>query len=283
MIEVNKLNFSYQKNKEFIKDMTFNVDKGEIFGFLGPSGAGKSTLQKILTGTIKDYEGNVKVDGEEVKNHKTEFYEKIGVVFEFPTLYAKFTALENMNYFASLYKNSRIDSIELLNMVGLKEFDNKKVSEFSKGMKTRLNFVKSLSHQPKILFLDEPTTGLDPANSRLIKDIILEQKKLGKTILITTHNMYLATEICDRVAFIVDGKIKALDSPKNLIMKSKKSVLRYSYCDGNIQYEKQTPLNETSNDKSLIRAINENLLVSIHSVEPTLEDIFIEMTGRCLD
>lgn len=283
MILVNKLSFSYQKNAEFIKDLSFEVNQGEIFGFLGPSGAGKSTLQKILTGIITNYQGNVLVDGEEVKKHNSDFYEKIGIVFEFPTLYAKFTAIENMKFFASLYKKPTLNSIELLNKVGLKEYANMRVSDFSKGMKTRLNFIKSLLHQPQILFLDEPTSGLDPVNSRIIKNIILEQKKKGTTILITTHNMYLATELCDRVAFIVDGKIKALDSPKNLIMKAKKSIIKYSYIDGNRQCEKETPLNETSSDTTLSKAINENLLISIHSIEPTLEDIFVEITGRCLD
>jgi fluoroquinolone transport system ATP-binding protein len=282
MIEIKNLSFSYSGTKPFIKDMNFSVAKGEIFGFLGPSGAGKSTLQKILTGILTSYDGSVRINNLEVKNHDNSFYEDIGIDFEFPSLYAKFTAIENLNFFGSLYNKVLIEPISLLRMVGLENDGNKRVSDFSKGMKSRLNFVKALIHQPEILFLDEPTSGLDPVNARVMKNIILDQKASGKTIILTTHNMHDAAELCDRVAFIVDGEIKVIDTPYNLMMSRGGSKLKYSYLEGTKELHRTTSLLETANDQTLSRLINENKLTSIHSCEPTLEDIFIEVTGRCL-
>ena len=187
MISVKGLSFSYTSSP-FIENMSFEVRKGEIFGFLGPSGAGKSTLQKILTGLLTNYRGSVKVNGIEVKNRDRSFYEEIGIDFEFPSLYEKLTARENLRFFASLYKKS-LDIHELLKSVGLLQDADKRVADFSKGMKTRLNFIKALLHDPQLLFLDEPTSGLDPSNARLVKDIILQQKAMGKSIVLTTHNM----------------------------------------------------------------------------------------------
>ena len=244
--------------------MSFSVSEGEIFGFLGPSGAGKSTLQKILIGMISSYQGSAKVNGEECKNHSKNFYENIGVDFEFPTLYEKLTARENLRFFASLYEKTP------------------RVTVYSKGMKSRLNFTKALLHDPKLLWLDEPTSGLDPTNSRIMKDLILAEKERGKTILITTHNMQDATELCDRVAFIVNGNIMALDSPHNLIMSRGAAMVTYTYLENGKEQEVHTPLQKISEDTLLQSLIKESRLRSIHSSEPTLNDIFMEITGRTL-
>ncbi|MBS4022528.1 MAG: ABC transporter ATP-binding protein [Dethiobacter sp.] len=166
------------------------MHKGEIFGFLGPSGAGKSTLQKILCGILRNYRGSVRVLNTEVKNRKDSFYENIGVDFEFPNLYGKFTALENLLFFSSLYGQKKQDPLPYLERVGLSADAQKKVSSYSKGMKVRLAFIRVIIHRPALLFLDEPTSGLDPAFARILKDMILEQKKEGKTIILTTHNMH---------------------------------------------------------------------------------------------
>lgn len=280
MIWVKALRFSYT-SRPFIENMSFDVRKGEIFGFLGPSGAGKSTLQKILTGLLTVYQGSVKVNGIEVKNHKNDFYEDIGVDFEFPSLYEKLTARENLRFFASLYKKS-LDADELLESVGLLQDADKRVSDFSKGMKSRLNFIKALIHDPKILFLDEPTSGLDPSNARRMKDIILKQKAMGKTIVLTTHNMYDATELCDRVAFIVDGSLRALDTPRNLIMAKGASIIRYAYLQDGKEKQREVPINRTGEDELLQKLLKDNRLLSIHSSEPTLNEIFVEITGRRL-
>jgi fluoroquinolone transport system ATP-binding protein len=280
MIYVKNLSFSYT-SKPFIENTSFEVKSAEIFGFLGPSGAGKSTLQKILTGLLTGYKGSVIVNGDEVGHHNHSFYENIGVDFEFPSLYEKLTARENLRFFASLYQKHR-DIDTLLSSVGLSHDADKKVSDFSKGMKSRLNFIKALLHDPQVLFLDEPTSGLDPSNSRVMKDLILEEKAKGKTIILTTHNMYDATELCDRVAFIVDGKMKALDTPRNLIMSKGASKINYTYLDNGREVTAETPLHKTSSDDMLIRLIRDNRLLSIHSGEPTLNDIFMDITGRRL-
>lgn len=280
MIWVENLQFSYT-NKPFIENMNFEVKEGEILGFLGPSGAGKSTLQKILTGLLTRYSGSVVVNGTEVNHHDNSFYETIGVDFEFPSLYEKLTGRENLRFFASLYKKQKaLDP--LLSSVGLLSDGDKKVSDYSKGMKSRLNFIKALIHDPILLFLDEPTSGLDPSNARLMKDIILQEKAKGKTIILTTHNMYDATELCDRVAFIVDGQLRALDSPHNLIMSKGASKVQYTYTCNGREEQREVPLAFIGRDEILESLIKENRLLSIHSSEPTLNDIFVELTGRRL-
>jgi len=281
VIKVEHLSFSYTKHP-FIENMNFSVREGEIFGFLGPSGAGKSTVQKILTALIPAYQGSVQVLGVEAAQHKKSFYEQIGVDFEFPSLYEKLTARENLHFFASLYQHS-LPPEPLLERVGLLLEADKQVSAYSKGMKSRLNFIKALMHEPRLLFLDEPTSGLDPSNARLVKDLILEQKAQGRTILLTTHNMHDATELCDRVAFIVDGEIRALDTPHHLIMSRGASRISYTYLDEKGEEKQGTSqLQKTGEDANLVRIIAENRIVSIHSSEPTLNDIFSEVTGRRL-
>ena len=281
MISVQSCEFSYDK-KPFISDVSFEVGKGEIFGFLGPSGAGKSTLQKILIGLLKNYKGSVKVFGKEVRGQKNDYYERIGIDFEFPSFYDKLTAEENLKFFASLYKNKPRDISKLFEKIGLFHDKDKKVSSYSKGMKSRLNFIKALVHDPELLFLDEPTSGLDPSNSRIMKDMILAEKKAGKSIIITTHNMQDAAELCDRVAFIVDGHIKALDTPHNLIMKKGAGVISYSYNENGTETKAECPINESGKDEKLQKLISEGKLLTIHSMEPDLGDIFMEVTGRGL-
>ena len=280
MIQVKNLSFSYTK-QPFISGMNFTVSKGEIFGFLGPSGAGKSTLQKILIGMLTTYQGSAMVNGVECKKRTKHFYEDIGVDFEFSTMYEKLTATENLQFFSSLYEKRPRPIDELLKMVGLEHDADKRVSDYSKGMKARLNFIKALLHDPFLLCLDEPTSGLDPTNSRMMKDMILAEKTKGKTILLTTHNMQDATELCDRVAFIVGGKICTLDSPHNLIMSKGAATVTYTWIE-NGEHSASCPLDRLSAEEQLKRLISENRLQSIHSSEPTLNDIFMDVTGRTL-
>ena len=282
VIDVKNMFFSYGKTP-FLRDITFSVSEGEIFGFLGPSGAGKSTLQKVLTGICTDYEGSASILGTESRKRGRDFYEKIGVDFEFPSLCEKLTARENIEYFSSLYSGSKRDTDELLKEVGLYEHADKKVSAFSKGMKSRLNFIKALVHDPDVLFLDEPTSGLDPNNAKIMKDMIRREKEKGKTIILTTHDMHDATELCDRVVFIVDGRMKALDTPRNFIMSRGAAKVTYTYMDECAEQTASSLLNELSEDGVLKKLIEENRITSIHSAEPTLSDIFIEITGAHLD
>lgn len=269
--------------RDVIQDISFAVEKGEIFGFLGPSGAGKSTLQKILTGVLRDYQGGVQVLGTEMKHRKSSFYEGIGVDFEFPNFYGKFTALENLRYFASLYHQKTLDPLTLLEQVGLQNHAHKKVASYSKGMKMRLGFVRCLLHNPQLLFLDEPTSGLDPANARILKDMMLEEKAGGKTIILTTHNMHDAGELCDRVAFIVDGRIKALNTPQAFQVDRSSTVeVCYSYRRDGRKVDGRSTLTRLGQDDEFVKALESGSLLRIHSKERTLEEVFIALTGRQL-
>lgn len=283
MIAVHGMSVKYPGAKiNTLHDIDFEVDRGEIIGFLGPSGAGKSTLQKVLSGVLRAYSGTVQVFDTEVKNRTNSFYERIGVDFEFPNFYGKFTALENLKYFASLYSKKAVEPMLLMEQVGLQNEADKKVSSYSKGMKMRLGFVRCLLHAPDLLFLDEPTSGLDPANARTLKDMIKEQKKAGKTVILTTHNMHDAVELCDRVAFIVDGRIKALDTPHSLQKGGTDIQVCYTYLSNGTEIEKALRLADLNNNVAFASALKSGTLTSIHSKEKTLEDVFIELTGRCL-
>ncbi len=193
------------------------------------------------------------------------------------------TARENLDFFLSLYKKRVRTARDLLALVGLEAEADKRVSAYSKGMKSRLNFVKAIAHEPELLFLDEPTSGLDPSNARIVKDLIRAEQRRGAAVILTTHNMHDAAELCDRVAFIVDGEIRALDTPRNLVMKRGASMIEYSYLDGgeevSREVRKSVPLSKSGDDQTLVSLIREGRLTSIHSSEPTLEDIFVDITG----
>ena len=219
MIEVKNLTFSYGKDKQALHGLNFSVADGEIFGFLGPNGSGKSTTQKILTGILKGHGGEVSLFGKDLRTAQTqEFFQQIGVLFEFPYLYANLSAVDNLNYFASFYPKEQLRDVkELLEELEFKkDFLNKPVSSYSKGMRQRVSMARALISNPKLLFLDEPTSGLDPACAVLFRKIIEEERQKGTTVFLTTHNMLDADLLCDRVAFITNGNIVALDTPQNL-------------------------------------------------------------------
>lgn len=283
MIEVKQLKFTYPgTNKRTLHGLDFSIGAGEVFGFLGPSGAGKSTLQKILIGALKRYEGQVQVLGKEIREVGPDYYERIGVAFEFPNFYNKFTALENLRMFGSLYAGQTENPMSLLEQVGLEDAADLKVSQLSKGMKMRLNFCRSILHNPDILFLDEPTSGLDPVNAKIMKDMILEKKAAGKTVLITTHNMQAAEELCDRVAFIVDGQIKLIDSPRELKLRQGKKRIRVEYRIGLKQAAEEFSMEGIGQNEHFLRLIRQYPVETIHSLEATLEQIFMDVTGRNL-
>ncbi|PAF33264.1 ABC transporter ATP-binding protein [Paenibacillus sp. 7516] len=281
MIDVRNLTFTYPGLREpTIRSMDFHIPKGEIFGFLGPSGAGKSTTQKILIGVLKGYQGTVQVAHLELKDTGPDYYERIGVAFEFPNFYSKFTVLENLNLFRSLYTGKTVDPKRLLEQVGLEKATNLRVSQLSKGMKMRLNFCRALLNDPDILFLDEPTSGLDPVNAKLMKDLILEKKNEGKTVLITTHNMQAAEDICDRVAFIVDGQIKLIDSPRELKLRQGQQRIKIEYRKEGQLVHAVFPQHGLGENDSFLSLLKTHTIETIHSQEASLEQIFIEVTGR---
>jgi len=284
MITVENLAFTYPKAAEpALRGLSFGIARGEIFGFLGPSGAGKSTTQKILIGLLKDFQGRVSVFGKDLKDWRADYYERIGVSFEAPNHYLKLTALENLRYFAALYGNATQELRCLIERVGLGADGDKPVSQFSKGMKNRLNVARALLHDPELLFLDEPTTGLDPVNARLIKELIEEQRGAGKTVFLTTHNMTVADELCDRVGFIVDGKLRLIDAPRELKLRYGRRIARVEYQTAGRMATRNFPLETLGDDAEFIALLRGGKVQTIHTLEATLEDIFIEVTGRRLE
>lgn len=282
MIDVQALTFSYQKTP-VLKGLTFHVNSGEIFGFLGPSGAGKSTLQKLLIGLLPNYSGTATVMGQQCDRLKRSFFSRVGVDFEVPTLYEKLTARENLRFFSSLYACPCFEIDTLLGRLGLEQAANMRVGAFSKGMKSRLNFARAILHNPDLLFLDEPTSGLDPTNAAAMKELIRGLRGQGKTIVLTTHNMQDATELCDRVAFLSGGEIRALDSPHRLIMTRGARTLTYTYAEGGRERRHTVELDKTALDGKLLFLLQNNLLTSLHTNEPTLADVFTELTGGRLE
>jgi fluoroquinolone transport system ATP-binding protein len=283
MIKADKLTYRYPRAAaDTLKGISFDIEDGEIFGFLGPSGAGKSTTLKILIGIAKNYAGSVSLFGKEMKTEDKSFYERIGVAFEQPNFYSKFTAEENLRFFSSLYAASAVDPAPLLEELGLEVHRSKRVSAFSKGMKMRLNFCRALLHDPDILFLDEPTSGLDPTNAKTVRDIILREKSKGKTIVINTHNMQLAEAICDRVAFVVDGTIPVIDSPYRLNLQHGKKVVNITYRTNNGIKDISFPLTDLHCNTAFQKLLETKNIETIHTQEASLEDIFIKVTGRRL-
>lgn len=283
MIKVQNLEFTYPKSKKkAVNGVTFEIKKGEIFGFLGPNGAGKTTTQKVIIGLLKEYAGNVEILGKNLQSWKSDLYNRIGVGFELPNHYQKLTALENLELFASFYRRKTILPMQLLKMVELEEDANQRVGTFSKGMKSKLNFARSLLNDPEVLFLDEPTTGLDPVNSRLIKNIIKQQRKEGKAIFLTTHNMTDADELCDRVGFIVEGKLTLIESPKELKIKHGKKVVKVEYLKNDELISQEFDLKNLAGNNNFLSLLRTGTVQTIHTEEASLEDIFIKATGRHL-
>ena len=281
MIEVKNLTFSYGKDKQALHGLDFTVEDGEIFGFLGPNGSGKSTTQKILTGILRGHGGKVSLFGQDISAaHGQEFFQKIGVLFEFPYLYANLSAVDNLNYFASFYPREQRRNVgELLDALEFKpDFLKKPVSSYSKGMRQRVSMARALVSNPRLLFLDEPTSGLDPSGAVLFRTIIEQERKKGTTVFVTTHNMVDADLLCDRVAFISNGNLVALDRPKRLKEKNSnhRVVIDYLY-----QGQRETKTIEVSELEAGIPFAHDEI-ISIHSQEPTLEDMFIQYTGRGL-
>jgi len=284
MISVDGLYHSYSHDQKYaVQNASFEIADGEVFGFLGPSGAGKSTTQGVLTGLLPLQKGQVTVAGFDVKNVSRKMFNQIGVSFEQSNVYGKLSALENLEFYRKLFDVPTRDPRELLELVGLDHVATQRASEFSKGMKHRLTFVRSMLNNPEMWFLDEPTTGLDPAIASVIKDIVLAEKKKGTTIFLTTHNMFVADQLCDRVAFIIDGEIKLIDSPRNLKLQYGEQLVEVEYRDnGDIRKERLSFVDEKDR-KHLNDIINSGKVEMMHTKEATLEEIFIKVTGRGLE
>lgn len=277
MIKVRALHFAYAETPT-LHNLSFDIAEGSIFGFLGPSGAGKSTTQRILTRLLRNYDGDLWVMNKPLQDWDKHYYEHIGVYFELPNHYLKLTALENLSYFKRLYSTPTLAAEEVLEKVGLGEHKDKRVSAFSKGMRNRLTLARTLLHRPRVLFLDEPTAGLDPNNAAMVKDIIRAQQADGVTVFLTTHNMQVADELCDTVAFLVDGQIRLIDTPHTLKLQHGRRVVRVKTS----QQCREFPLAGIGENQPFMQMLRDESIETIHTQETTLEDIFIKVTGQSL-
>ncbi|MDE0192782.1 MAG: ABC transporter ATP-binding protein [Gammaproteobacteria bacterium] len=284
MIEVEGLTYVYPgANEPAVNDVSFAIEPGEIFGLLGPSGAGKSTTQRVLTRQNRRYRGEIRVLSTALEDWDHQYYERIGVTFELPNHYLKLTGRENLDFFASLYQADTRAADELLALVGLEKAADVRVDEYSKGMMMRLNFVRSLLHSPSVLFFDEPTTGLDPVNAGIIKSLISEQRSLGRTILLTTHNMHDVDELCDRVGFIVQGRMNVNEKPETLKARYGKRVVRLEYTANGEDGAREFDFDGLGENQEFLALLKSTEIRTIHSQEASLDRVFADVTGVRLD
>lgn len=266
-----------------VDHISFSVAEGEILGFLGPNGAGKTTTVKMLTGQLKPKAGKATLLGMDVAKNVEEVQGDIGVCFETTNLYEKMSAIENLNLFARLFGINDFGADALLTKVGLAGRGKDRVETYSKGMKQRLMVARSMVNRPLVLFLDEPTAGLDPTSSEGIRNVILEERARGATVFLTTHDMLEADKLSDRVAFMNQGKIVALDTPLNLKQKYGKRALKAKVSTNSGGIEDREIVLDTPETPGAVRKLfAEENVVTVHSEEATLEDIFISITGRGL-
>jgi fluoroquinolone transport system ATP-binding protein len=232
---------------------------------------------------LDGWSGQVEVLGRRPSQSDPEFYEHIGVGFEQPNSYLKLTARENLEFVRELYAGETADPLELLDRVGLRERADTRVGEFSKGMKMRLNFCRALLPKPKLLFLDEPTSGQDPGHARLLRELIVElRREQGTTVFLTTHNMSEAAQLCDRVAFIVDGRLALIDEPRALTLRHgrRRVAVEWEREDGRGRTE--FDLDGLLDDPGFLELLRGHPIAAIHSQEATLEDVFLAETGTAL-
>ena len=282
IFEVENLTYRYKKDGPLVVNgIDFHIEEGEIFGLLGPSGAGKSTTQKILTKLLAGYNGKVLFRGKPLDSYKSDYFEEVGVGFELPVHFLKLNAMGNMRFFQNLYQK-QVPIEPLLERVGLLEDKDTLVGSFSKGMKMRLNFVRAMLNDPKVLFLDEVTNGLDPTNARILKDMIQEFKEAGGTVLLTTHLMHDVEALCDRVAFIKDGEIVETATPRALKLKyGERRVTVEHYLNGRTA-KANFELDGIGDNPKFLELLKTQKIETIHTGETSLEEIFIQITGRDL-
>lgn len=273
MITVEKITKRFG-NKTALNQIQFNVDKGEIFGFLGPSGAGKTTLINILTGQLKADEGTTQLLGKDTKDLTPEDLARIGLVGDSSGYYEKLSLEKNLIVYAKIYglPNSRVD--EVLEQVGLLESKKTIAEKLSTGMRQRMFLARALLNRPELLFLDEPTSGLDPMTSKKIHRLLEELKAAGTTIFLTTHDMVEATEMCDRISLLNQGDLVEIGTPRDIIQKyNKEKRVKVTF----MHHSEQVMAFEDLKDQDMTQ------VELIHSMEPTLEDIFIQLTGEKLN
>jgi len=295
-----------------VDHINFHVNQGEFFGFLGPNGAGKTTTINMLIGMAKPTDGRIYYDGKDLTKKIKKAQQLIGVVADESNLYNEMSGYDNLCFCGALYglpkKKREQRASELLKMFGLSKVANKKFMSYSKGMKRKLTIAAAIIHNPEILFLDEPTTGIDVASGRQIRNIIKELHNTGTTIFLTTHYIEEAERLCDRVAFIKKGKILKIDSVPNLIESIRDAnVIEILLEESSIGKESVLKkLKEqfqdiecTLKNQNIIKIISKNVIsiapivnviakggfviLEAKLIKPTLEDAFVKMTGIEID
>jgi len=278
LIEVRNISKEF-KGKPVVKDVNFSVKSGEIFALLGPNGAGKTTTIRMMIGLLKPTKGQIWMDGLHVEENPKKIHDRIGVVFELPNLYVRWSIHNNLTFFANLYnvKKQRIDevmeSLQLIDKMSLK------VETLSKGWKQRVLIARALLHKPKILFLDEPTSGLDPNTATLIRQYLLSLKREGTTVVITTHDMNEADQLSDKVGIMYNGSLVALDTPHRLKERFGKEELLVRYNRNGEEVLVRMALNTKETADFLAEKLVAKEIISIHSQEATLADVFAKLTG----
>lgn len=266
-------------DKAVLKGISFDITEGQIFGLLGPSGAGKTTLIKILTGQLSFDGGEVITLDKEIEKLTGEDKRKIGIMMDQFGVYERLSCSDNLKIYADIYGIQYSKIKEILQYVGLGGAEKRSASKLSKGMEARLRLARVFMHSPKLIFLDEPTSGLDPKSMQAIHKLILDKKKEGCTIFLTTHNMDEAAKLCDTVALLNEGEIVEIGKPSDICLKynnKRKIILRLS------SGEEMELSHDTSSAKKIYELMQENTIEAIHSSEPNLETVFLEITGRKL-
>ena len=265
-----------------LRGVSLDVPKGSIHGLLGPNGAGKTTLFRILTGQLKPDGGRGEVAGLDVVAERSELRRRIGVLFEMQNLYPRLSVRENLVLFAALYGVAVSVVDELLRKFDLFDRRNSKVDTLSNGMRQKVLIARALLHQPEVLFLDEPTTGLDPNWSLEVQELIRGVRDADATVVLATHQMETADALCDTVSIIDRGSLVANDTPRALKRRlGKRSLLVETGANGAIRGDR-IPFDDESSAVRIAAALRDRTLVSIHSEEATLDDVFRQLTGKSL-
>jgi ABC-type multidrug transport system ATPase subunit len=280
-LSVDDLRFAYG-DRVAVDGVSFALQPGETLGLLGPNGAGKSTTIKMLIGLLRPQAGRIEILGMSMPDDRSAIQARVGVVFEEKNLYPNLSGRENLAFFARLFGLRKPDLDGLLERVGLATRGRDRVSGYSKGMRQRLTVARALLNRPDVLFLDEPTDGLDPVSARSIRGLIREEADRGAAVLLTTHDMFEADQLCDRVAFIDEGRVLAMDAPERLKLAHGQRSVRVRYrSDGEI-VEATVPLDDGTGGERLRDYLDREQLLTIHTEEATLEDVFVELAGRRL-
>ena len=279
VVTVKNLSFRYPGQAgDCLSGIGFSIPAGSVFGLLGPSGAGKTTTQKILMGLLPKYRGDVAVLGSPARAMGSDVRRRVGVAFENPALYLKFSGIENLRFFSALMHGSDSAYRQALEYVRLLDLDrdmDKRVEHYSRGMRVRMNLCRALVHDPDLIYLDEPTAGLDPILAKRVKDLIVNLKRAGKTIVLTTHIMSLAEEVCDELGIIVGGIVPALDTPAALQMKYGEPFVEVEGSGSTHRF----PLPGLGSNAGFLDLLRRTEVRRIRTLEASMEQVFLAVSG----